>query len=254
MNTTLLTPEEISPHLGMGVSTLQKYVTYFPSLFTGYAKDEHKHRYTMHDVKIFSRITQLGDRISITCPEPASSIEGEDAEERERQKAILSEDLASILINVSRNVDLMRETLESLVMKVDASSPEGSREAINSLQEQLNERLNRIEMEMGLDRQTAMEYRRSLSGLRWHWRDDCPHFPRIAEHFKPSTRPFGFGLCTICLSKTEKTQPLVGNNPYSMADEFSWIDSDSSCSCDGCCSDSSVCVPLTLIDQVHPQA
>ena len=151
----------------------------------------------MDDVEVFKRITQLGDRISITFPEPASSSEGEDAEERERQKAILSEDLASILINVSRDVDLMRETLESLVKKVDASSPEGSREAINSLQEELNERLNRIEMEMGLDSQTAMEYRRSLSGMRWHWRDDFPHFPRSVEHFKTSTRPFGFSLCTI---------------------------------------------------------
>jgi len=205
MGTTLLTPEEISSHLGMDISTLRKYVTYFPSLFTGYAKDEHKPRYTMHDVEVFSRITQLGDRISITFPEPVSSGEGEGAEERKRQKAILSEDLASILINVSRDVDMMRETLESLVMKVEASSPDGPQEAISSLQEELDERLIRIEIEMGIDSQTAKEYRRSLSGMRWHWRDDCPHFPRSVEHFKTSTRPFGFSLCTVCLSKSEKT-------------------------------------------------
>ena len=205
MDNTLLSPEEVSRHLSVEPTTLRRYVTYFPSLFTGYARDEAKPRYTTHDVEVFSRITQIGDRISIAFPSEAKADEFVDEKERERQKALMSEDLASILINVSRDVDMMRETLESLVAKVDAASPGMSKEALSSLQDELDERLARIENEMGIDTQMSAEYRRTLSGVRWHWREDCPHYPRSVEHFKSSTRPFGFSLCTICLGKEDRT-------------------------------------------------
>ncbi len=198
---TLLSPDEASTHLGIPDTTLEKYVQYFPNLFTGYAKREDRPRYTLEDLEIFSRITQLGDRISIRFPEPISNEISNGKENQDRAKAILSEDLASILINVSRDVDQLREILDTLMERVAISSLDDSTETIDALQEELGARLSRIEAEIGLDRPTPKEYRRSLSGMRWHWNEACPHYPTNVEHFSASTRPFGFQLCTICLGK-----------------------------------------------------
>ena len=195
----LLSAEEASTHLGIPGTTLERYVQYFPTLFTGYAKRADRPRFTVEDLEVFSRITQLGDRISISFPEPPLEAQN-GKEERNRRKAILSEDLASILINVSRDVDQLREILDTLMERV-ASSPSDSTETIDALQEELGTRLSRIEAEMGLDQALPREYRRSLSGMRWHWNESCPHFPKNVEHFSASTQPFGFQLCTICLGK-----------------------------------------------------
>ncbi len=48
--------------------------------------------------------------------------------------------------------------------------------------EELDDRLRRIELEIGLDSHAAMEYRRSLSGMRWHWWEDCLCLLRKVEH------------------------------------------------------------------------
>jgi hypothetical protein len=69
MEIHLSRPEDVSRNLGIQISILKKYVTYFPHLFSAYARNVHNSRYTLEDVKVLKRITCLGDRISVVIPD-----------------------------------------------------------------------------------------------------------------------------------------------------------------------------------------
>jgi hypothetical protein len=201
MSILLLSAEEVCHHLDIQVSTLGKYVKYFPNLFSGYARRSHNPRYTTEDVEVFSRIVQLGDRIFFALSTPPPGVTPTDDVGDEPQEMIPSEDLAESLINILRNLDHLRENVDTLISRVNFSLSSDSQKELDNLQSQIRNSLHRIEAEMGLSEEGAIEYRRTPSGLRWHWMESCPFFPRDIQYIKTNNPPTGYSLCSFCLSK-----------------------------------------------------
>jgi hypothetical protein len=98
-------PEDVSRNLGIQISTLRKYVTYFSHLFSAYARRTHSCFYTVEDVEVFSRIARLGDRLSVVAPYKVNKKVPAEVENHGRENPSISKDLDRVCIRISRYFD-----------------------------------------------------------------------------------------------------------------------------------------------------
>jgi len=194
------TPREVSGRLGIQTSKLRKFVDYFPDLFSESAHLKRNRRYSNLDIRIFKRIRKMGDRLSLLSPDAIPDTKPLEELDTSRLEA-LTQNLDSIVSEVR----LLQEKVSALMTlsRVEWAHLSESQDALISQQTDVLERLDRVESEMGMEKE-AIEYRRRPSGSRWHWIVECPHFPKDGEFIIKEDRPLKKELCSICLSKVDE--------------------------------------------------
>jgi len=194
------TPREVSGRHGIQTSKLRKFVDYFPDLFSESAHLKRNRRYSNLDIRIFKRIRKMGDRLSLLSPDAIPDTKPLEELDTSRLEA-LTQNLDSIVSEVR----LLQEKVSALMTlsRVEWAHLSESQDALISQQTDVLERLDRVESEMGMEKE-AIEYRRRPSGSRWHWIVECPHFPKDGEFIIKEDRPLKKELCSICLSKVDE--------------------------------------------------
>jgi len=195
-----ITPREASKRLGIQTSKLRKLAIYFPDLFSESAHSRRNRRYTNSDIRIFKRIRKMGDRLSLLSADAIPDTKPLEDLDTSRLEA-LTQNLDSIVSEVR----LLQEKVRALMTlsRVEWSHLSEHQDALINQQADILERLDRVEDEMGMEKE-AIEYRRRPSGSRWHWIVDCPHYPKDGEFLIKEDRPPKKERCSICLSKAKE--------------------------------------------------
>ena len=194
------TPGEASKRLGIQTSRLRKFVAYFPDLFDESAHSRRNRRYTNSDVRIFKRIREMGDRLSLLSPDAIPDTRHLEELDTSRLEA-LTQNLDSIVSEVR----LLQEKVSALMTlsRVEWSHLSEHQDALINQQSDILERLDLVEREMGMEKE-VIEYRSRPSGSRWHWIVECPHYPKDGEFLIKEDQPPKKELCSICLSKAKE--------------------------------------------------
>ena len=195
-----ITPREASKRLGIQTSKLRKLAIYFPDLFSESAHSRRNRRYTNSDIRIFKRIRKMGDRLSLLSADAIPDTKPLEELDTSRLEA-LTQNLDSIVSEVR----LLQEKVSALMTlsRVEWSHLSENQDALIGQQADILERLDRVDREMGMEKE-IIEYRRRPSGSRWHWILQCPHYPKDGEYRTKEKRPLKKELCSICLSKVDE--------------------------------------------------
>ena len=187
MATYLYTPTEARDRLGLQTSRLRRYVSYFPELFSDYAKRSKNRRYTDSDMSVFRRVGHLGDHVILLSSEVNQSRIDAQLNLDEYSPGELRDALRSIQ-------DAMGELRAEVRAYAAVSKAEWS---------VLADRLAKLEASIALtgDQGPGRRYRQSKQGTKWHWCPGCSSFPTGSGVSVQTSRPAEEKLCRQCLAR-----------------------------------------------------
>ena len=187
MATHLYKPTEASDRLELQTSQLRRYVSYFPELFSDYAKRSKNRRYTDSDISVFRRVGHLGDHMILLSPPADQSRVGSQLKFDKHSPGELRDALRSVQ-------DAMAELRAEVRAYAAVSKAEWS---------VLADRLAKLEASIDLtgDQGPGRRYRQSKQGTKWHWCPGCSSYPTGSGVSIQTSRPAGEKLCRQCLAR-----------------------------------------------------